>query len=254
MTAGSSKSWIMMTRKETMMNDMAKKKNEPKKKTMTGSMKAIIAIIVVSAILITATIGGSIFYVVSSANKPVEQSQLKETNDSKTKAGNMPDNPSKSAMTWLGTLFDDTSKKFPAETFSEGNETLQKIMNGDTSVVPDEIKNRVSMGTNTTGMMIGREILDSASYTGLMMFANAYEKTKERGVELSGERLISYSADENTVYIPIQAMVSSDQNIVFILKWNGSDWKLQGDVLGWQTYVMLQNQASAAQNSNSDSK
>lgn len=86
------------------------------------------------------------------------------------------------------------------------------------------------------------------------MFANAYEKTKERGVELSGERLISYSADENTVYIPIQAMVSSDQNIVFILKWNGSDWKLQGDVLGWQTYVMLQNQASAAQNSNGDSK
>lgn len=253
MITGSSKSWIMMTRKETMMNDTVKKKNEPKKKTMTGSMKAIIAVIVVSVILITATIGGSIFYVVSSANKPVEQSQSKET-DNKTKTGNMPDNPSKAAMTWLGTLFDDTSKKFPAETFSEGNETLQKIMNGDTSVVPDEIKNRVSMGTNTTGMAIGREILDSASYTGLMMFANAYEKTKERGVELSGERLISYSADENTVYIPIQAMVSSDQNIVFILKWNGSDWKLQGDVLGWQTYIMLQNQASAAQNSNSDSK
>lgn len=253
MITGSSKSWIMMTRKETMMNDTVKKKNEPKKKTMTGSMKAIIAVIVVSVILITATIGGSIFYVVSSANKPVEQSQPKET-DNKTKAGNMPDNPSKAAMTWLGTLFDDTSKKFPAETFSEGNETLQKIMNGDTSVVPDEIKNRVSMGTNTTGMAIGREILDSASYTGLMMFANAYEKTKASGVELSGEQLISYSADENTVYIPIQAMVSSDQNIVFILKWNGSDWKLQGDVLGWQTYVMLQNQASAARNSNSDSK
>lgn len=112
MITGSSKSWIMMTRKETMMNDTVKKKNEPKKKTMTGSMKAIIAVIVVSVILITATIGGSIFYVVSSANKPVEQSQSKET-DNKTKTGNMPDNPSKAAMTWLGTLFDDTSKKIP---------------------------------------------------------------------------------------------------------------------------------------------
>lgn len=213
-----------------------------------ADIRAVIAVIVVAVMLVIAVVGGSIAYVASNARKATSSqspSSSQGTAPSTNADSSVPSDPVKSGTDWLAAYFDEVSAKFPAETFTEGNQNLEKLMSGDASVIPDSISGKMIKGTSTTGMAIGRDVLNSASYIGLIMFSNAYEKTKGAGTQTSGSALASYDGNTNTVFIPVQSLVVSDQNILFELKWDGNDWKLIGDSLGWQTYMMLQNQSKA---------
>lgn len=239
-----------------------------KKKTKTSKARilkksdtrAIIAVIASSIVIIIAVIAVAVGYVVTNANKTTTTGSSGITT---VASSGLPADPTKSATEWLEKYFDEVSAKFPADTFTEGNGNLEKLMNGDDSIIPDSMKKKIITGTTKTGMVIDRNTLNSVSYVGLIMFANAYEKTKAAGTQLSGSALTSFDSNTTIAFIPVQAVVVSDQNIIFELKWNSStsDWQLIGDSLGWQTYVMVKNQAlassnssSSSSNSNSDSK
>lgn len=225
-----------------------------KKNGMTKETRTIIIVIVVSILLILATIGGSVFYVLSNMGSNDGASDTKSTSQSATnnvKSGNMPDNPNSAAVKWLNELLADTAKQFPSKTFTEGNDVIDSLTKGDASKVPDSIKNRIELGTNSTGMSIGRDVLNSSTYLGLMMFSNAHQSTVNAGTQLSGDAFVSYDTNNNIVYIPVQAVAASDKNIVFQVRWTGKEWKLMGDPLGWQTYILLMNQQSSASSSSS---
>ena len=226
-----------------------RRKVKPDKVKMmkTADIKAVIAIIVVAVLMVIAAVGGSIAYVAANAGKTTVPAS---STGMKPNAASVPSDPTKSGTEWLAKYFDEVAAKFPADTFTEGNQNLEKLMSGDDSIIPDSISGKIIKGTNKTGMTIGRDVLNSASYIGLIMFSNAYEKTKSAGTQLSGSALSSYDGNTNIVFIPVQSLVVSDQNILFELKWDGKDWKLVGDSLGWQTYVMLQKLAQAASNQN----
>lgn len=232
--------------------------NSSKKKTSKARMlkksdtKAIIAVIASSIVIIIAVIAVAVGYVVTNANKTTTTGSSGITT---VASSGLPADPTKSATEWLEKYFDEVSAKFPADTFTEGNGNLEKLMNGDDSIIPDSMKKKIITGTTKTGMVIDRNTLNSVSYVGLIMFANAYEKTKSAGTQLSGSALTSFDSNTGIAFIPVQAIVVSDQNIIFELKWNSStsDWQLIGDSLGWQTYVMVKNQALASSNSSSSS-
>lgn len=232
--------------------------NSIKKKTSKARMlkksdtRAIIAVIASSIVIIIAVIAVAVGYVVTNANKTTTTGSSGITT---VVSSGLPADPTKSATEWLEKYFDEVSAKFPADTFTEGNGNLEKLMNGDDSIIPDSMKKKIINGTTQTGMVIDRNTLNSVSYVGLIMFANAYEKTKATGTQLSGSALTSFDSNTGIAFIPVQAVVVSDQNIIFELKWNSStsDWQLIGDSLGWQTYVMVKNQASASNNSSSSS-
>ena len=231
-----------------------------KKKTKTSKARilkksdtrAIIAVIASSIVIIIAVIAVAVGYVVTNANKTTTTGSSGITT---VASSGLPADPTKSATEWLEKYFDEVSAKFPADTFTEGNGNLEKLMNGDDSIIPDSMKKKIITGTTKTGMVIDRNTLNSVSYVGLIMFANAYEKTKAAGTQLSGSALTSFDSNTGIAFIPVQAIVVSDQNIIFELKWNSStsDWQLIGDSLGWQTYVMVKNQALASNNSSSSS-
>lgn len=214
--------------------------------------RAIIAVIASSIVIIIAVIAVAVGYVVTNANKTTTTGSSGITT---VASSGLPADPTKSATEWLEKYFDEVSAKFPADTFTEGNGNLEKLMNGDDSIIPDSMKKKIITGTTKTGMVIDRNTLNSVSYVGLIMFANAYEKTKAAGTQLSGSALTSFDSNTGIAFIPVQAIVVSDQNIIFELKWNSStsDWQLIGDSLGWQTYVMVKNQALASNNSSSSS-
>lgn len=232
--------------------------NSSKKKTSKARMlkksdtRAIIAVIASSIVIIIAVIAVAVGYVVTNANKTTTTGSSGITT---VASSGLPADPTKSATEWLEKYFDEVSAKFPADTFTEGNGNLEKLMNGDDSIIPDSMKKKIITGTTKTGMVIDRNTLNSVSYVGLIMFANAYEKTKAAGTQLSGSALTSFDSNTGIAFIPVQAIVVSDQNIIFELKWNSStsDWQLIGDSLGWQTYVMVKNQALASNNSSSSS-
>lgn len=229
-----------------------KSKTTTASKTVKGNeYRSIIAVIVIAVILILSLIGGTVVYFLNHADDSTNVNNNATTSATTAKTGNMPANPNTAAVKWLESLMDETAKKFPSDTFTNGNETLNAIIAGDYSKIPDSIKDKVEHGSNTTGITIGREVLDGASYVGLMVFSNAYSATKEKGTQLSGDSLVSYNTETNTVYIPAQAIIATDKNMMFEVRWTGSEWKLEGDPLGWQTYVMLQQQAEA-NNSSSD--
>lgn len=232
--------------------------NSNKKKTSKARIlkksdtRAIIAVIASSIVIIIAVIAVAVGYVVTNANKTTTTGSSGITT---VASSGLPADPTKSATEWLEKYFDEVSAKFPADTFTEGNGNLEKLMNGDDSIIPDSMKKKIITGTTKTGMVIDRNTLNSVSYVGLIMFANAYEKTKAAGTQLSGSALTSFDSNTGIAFIPVQAIVVSDQNIIFELKWNSStsDWQLIGDSLGWQTYVMVKNQALASNNSSSSS-
>ena len=226
-----------------------KKKTSKARMLKKSDTRAIIAVLVSSIVIIIAVIACAVGYVVTNANKTTKTNPSGVTT---VESSGLPADPTKSATEWLEKYFDEVSTKFPADTFTEGNGNLEKLMNGDDSIIPDSMKKKMITGTTKTGMVIDRSTLNSASYIGLIMFANAYEKTKTAGTQLSGSALASFDSNTGTAFIPVQAIVVSDQNIIFELKWNSStsDWQLIGDSLGWQTYVMLQNQASASKSNN----
>lgn len=236
--------------------------NSSKKKTRTSKARmlkksdtrAIIAVIASSIVIIIAVIAVAVGYVVTNANKTTTTTTGSSGITTVASSG-LPADPTKSATEWLEKYFDEVSAKFPADTFTEGNGNLEKLMNGDDSIIPDSMKKKIITGTTKTGMVIDRNTLNSVSYVGLIMFSNAYEKTKAAGTQLSGSALTSFDSNTGIAFIPVQAIVVSDQNIIFELKWNSStsDWQLIGDSLGWQTYVMVKNQALASNNSSSSS-
>lgn len=230
----------------------SKKKTSKARMLKKSDTRAIIAVIASSIVIIIAVIAVAVGYVVTNANKTTTTGSSGITT---VASSGLPADPTKSATEWLEKYFDEVSAKFPADTFTEGNGNLEKLMNGDDSIIPDSIKKKIINGTTQTGMVIDRNTLNSVSYVGLIMFANAYEKTKATGTQLSGSALTSFDSNTGIAFIPVQAIVVSDQNIIFELKWNSStsDWQLIGDSLGWQTYVMVKNQASASNNSSSSS-
>lgn len=229
-----------------------KKKTSKARILKKSDTRAIIAVIASSIVIIIAVIAVAVGYVVTNANKTTTTGSSGITT---VASSGLPADPTKSATEWLEKYFDEVSAKFPADTFTEGNGNLEKLMNGDDSIIPDSMKKKIITGTTKTGMVIDRNTLNSVSYVGLIMFANAYEKTKAAGTQLSGSALTSFDSNTGIAFIPVQAIVVSDQNIIFELKWNSStsDWQLIGDSLGWQTYVMVKNQALASNNSSSSS-
>lgn len=229
----------------------SKKKTSKARMLKKSDTRAIIAVIASSIVIIIAVIACAVGYVVTNANKTTTGSSGITT----VASSGLPADPTKSATEWLEKYFDEVSDKFPADTFTEGNGNLEKLMNGDDSIIPDSMKKKIINGTNQTGMIIDRNTLNSVSYVGLIMFANAYEKTKAAGTQLSGSALTSFDSNNGIAFIPVQAIVVSDQNIIFELKWNSStsDWQLIGDSLGWQTYIMIKNQELASSNSSSSS-
>lgn len=240
-------------KKDTEKKISAVKAKNSVKTAKSNEYRSIIAIIIIAVILIISLIGGTAFYFLTHANDSTSSASNTANNSATaTKTGTMPENPNTAAVKWLESLMDETSKKFPSDTFKNGNETLNAIIAGDYSKIPDSIKNKVEHGSNTTGITIGRDVLDGASYVGLMVFANAYSATKHNGTQLSGDALVSYSTENNTVYIPAQAIIATDKNVMFEVRWTGEEWKLEGDPLGWQTYVMLQQQAEANNSSSSN--
>ena len=230
----------------------SKKKTNKARILKKSDTRAIIAVIASSIVIIIAVIAVAVGYVVTNANKTTTTSPSGITT---VASSGLPADPTKSATEWLEKYFDEVSAKFPADTFTEGNGNLEKLMNGDDSIIPDSMKKKIINGTNQTGMIIDRNTLNSVSYVGLIMFANAYEKTKAAGTQLSGSALTSFDSNNGIAFIPVQAIVVSDQNIIFELKWNSStsDWQLIGDSLGWQTYIMIKNQELASSNSSSSS-
>lgn len=229
-----------------------KKKTSKARILKKSDTRAIIAVIASSIVIIIAVIAVAVGYVVTNANKTTTTGSSGITT---VASSGLPADPTKSATEWLEKYFDEVSAKFPADTFTEGNGNLEKLMNGDDSIIPDSMKKKIITGTTKTGMVIDRNTLNSVSYVGLIMFANAYEKTKAAGTQLSGSALTSFDSNTGIAFIPVQSIVVSDQNIIFELKWNSStsDWQLIGDSLGWQTYVMVKNQALASNNSSSSS-
>lgn len=227
-----------------------KKKTSKARILKKSDTRAIIAVIASSIVIIIAVIAVAVGYVVTNANKTTTTGSSGITT---VASSGLPADPTKSATEWLEKYFDEVSAKFPADTFTEGNGNLEKLMNGDDSIIPDSMKKKIINGTTKTGMVIDRNTLNSVSYVGLIMFSNAYEKTKAAGTQLSGSALTSFDSNTGIAFIPVQAIVVSDQNIIFELKWNSStsDWQLIGDSLGWQTYVMVKNQALASNNSSS---
>ena len=230
----------------------SKKKTSKARMLKKSDTRAIIAVIASSIVIIIAVIACAVGYVVTNANKTTTTGSSGITT---VASSGLPADPTKSATEWLEKYFDEVSDKFPADTFTEGNGNLEKLMNGDDSIIPDSMKKKIINGTNQTGMIIDRNTLNSVSYVGLIMFANAYEKTKAAGTQLSGSALTSFDSNNGIAFIPVQAIVVSDQNIIFELKWNSStsDWQLIGDSLGWQTYIMIKNQELASSNSSSSS-
>lgn len=230
-----------------------KKKTSKARILKKSDTRAIIAVIASSIVIIIAVIAVAVGYVVTNANKTTTTTG--SSGITTVASSGLPADPTKSATEWLEKYFDEVSAKFPADTFTEGNGNLEKLMNGDDSIIPDSMKKKIITGTTKTGMVIDRNTLNSVSYVGLIMFANAYEKTKAAGTQLSGSALTSFDSNTGIAFIPVQAIVVSDQNIIFELKWNSStsDWQLIGDSLGWQTYVMVKNQALASNNSSSSS-
>lgn len=174
-----------------------------------------------------------------------------KNNDSVSSVSSVPDNPRKSATTWLTSLMTTTSSQFGTDFFDSNSSSLSKLMSGDSSFIPASIKNSVHLGSTSDDMTVSRTTLNGSSYAGLIMFSNAYKQTKEKKITTNGYQLSSYDADEKTVYIPAQAIMSTTQEIQFEVKWNGTSWQLQGDPLGWSVYVMLENNASSSSSSSS---
>lgn len=170
-------------------------------------------------------------------------------NDSVSSVSSVPDNPRKSATTWLIKLMTTTSSKFGTDFFDSDSSSLSKLMSGDSSFIPASIKNSIHLGSTSDDMTVSRTTLNGSAYAGLIMFSNAYKQTKEKKITTNGYQLSSYDADEQTVYIPAQAIMSTTQEIQFEVKWNGTSWQLQGDPLGWSVYVMLENNASSSSSS-----
>lgn len=234
---------------------MMMKKTPTETKIIKNNKNIILisSVIGVSIILILATIITACCYV----NNYTTANQVKIAKESGTqinnmqdksaltvKTGKLPENCQKNALNFMKHLMVDVSKKFPVDLFKKSNPTVQALLKGDSSMVPESIKNKLTFGSNRLNMKVSREVIESVSYLGLMIFANAYNKTNQSKLNMVGESLVSYDAKTNKVYMPIQAVVSSDKNIMLELQWTGKTWKLNGEILGWQTYVMLQNQAA----------
>lgn len=164
----------------------------------------------------------------------------------KAQSSSVPSNPRKSATAWLEKLMTTTSSKFGTDFFDSNSASLNKLMNGDSSFIPSNIKEGIHLGTDSDDMTVSRTILNGSSYAGLIMFSNAYKQTVDKKISTTGYTLTSYDASQKTVYIPAQAIMSTSQAVQFVVKWDGQSWKLQGDPLGWSVYVMLENNASSS--------
>lgn len=202
----------------------------------------IIATIVAVTIVVSAAL-----YVshVTSSRPAVNKSADTTLGQEITVGGNsLPDKPQASAIKFMTNLMNDTSKRYPIELFTKDNPTVQAFLKGDSNSIPENIKSRMYFGDSRIGMKLGRENLNSLGYLGLIMFSQGYKQTTKMRFQLLGENVVSFNTKTGDAYVPLAAIVVSDQNFVFHLHWTGKTWILDGDMLGWQTYVMLQNQAN----------
>ena len=157
----------------------------------------------------------------------------------------IPSNPRESATTWMSSLLSTTSKKFSSKFFSTSSNTTA-LMKGDYSAVPKSIQNKMTFGTDDSDMTLTREQLNGASYAGLIMFSIAYKNTNSNKITTPGYKMTSYDKSTGTVYIPVQALVSSDQTVQFQVRWSNGKWTLMGDPIGWDMYVLLENASNSS--------
>lgn len=228
-------------------------KTSSKKARDSKQSKTIVAIIASSIIAILIVIIGSVIYVTTSLSAGSSSSASTTQSSSKDKNGSFPTNPSASATKWLTTLMTDTSDKFGEKFFSSDSTEISQLMAGDVSFIPKSIRDRVETGNSRENMTVSRDTLTGASYAGLLIYSNAYAQTLKKKITVAGNGYVSYDSKRQVVYIPAQAVLSTDKDVVFEVAWNGSSWKLVGDTLGWNIYVMVQQQQAAAANSSSES-
>lgn len=197
-----------------------------------GKRNAIMLAVILVVLLILGLILGTVQYV---------GARNEEAGGKTGSSEQVPGNPRQSATEWLTKLMGRTSERFGTDMFSGGNAEFKKLMQGDTSFIPKDIREGVRMGTSSDDdMMVPRHMLDGSAYAGLIMYSTAYKNTKDGGKSVPGYSMTSYDGHAKTVYIPARAIMLTEQPITFAVTWDGGHWVLQGDSIAWDVYAMLE--------------
>lgn len=202
--------------------------------------------IVATIVAVTIVVSAALYVSHVTSSRPAVNKAADTTLGQEIAVGgnSLPDKPQASAIKFMTNLMDDTAKRYPIELFTKDNPTVQAFLKGDSNSIPENVKSRMYFGDSRIGMKLGRENLNSLGYLGLIMFSQGYKQTTKMRFQLLGENVVSFNTKTGDAYVPLAAIVVSDQNFIFHLHWTGKTWILDGDMLGWQTYVMLQNQAN----------
>lgn len=167
----------------------------------------------------------------------------------------VPENPRRSATEWLTKLMGKTSKKFGPDMFNGDNAQFKQLMGGDTSFIPQDIRESVRTGTSSDkDMTVSRDALNGSAYAGLIMYSNAYKNTRDGNVTVPGYAMTSYDEATKTVYIPARAIMATNQPIQFAVTWNGHQWVLDGDSIAWDIYSMLEDSVEKSNAEQGDAK
>lgn len=146
----------------------------------------------------------------------------------------MPSDATKSATDYLMKLVKQTNDKVPSDFLTKSSETLNKFGDGDTSALPDSIKNRFvfSDDIKESGKTVDENMFKASAYMGLIMSAQAYRMvTASQTVKIDYD-LAYVNPSAKRVYIPSEAFLSYPINVTFELVWTDDGWMVDGDSIG----------------------
>lgn len=168
----------------------------------------------------------------------------------------MPSDAGSAAAKWLMSDFTSLNKSIPSNFFSTSSSDLTKLSNGDFSFIPESTRNHLDFTDDVSGSSrtITESVMKASSYSAIIMGAQTYATALKSNSSLTTNlNLISVDSSRGLVYIPLEAITGSPADILFIIQWDGSDWKYDGDALGYAMSAKIRVTASSSSSQESGS-